>query len=105
MINSHLLSSAQTISHRSVMDNTYSALTKRVREALLAQWPGLLPTPGYYHHLPTLNPLPFIGLSMFIAWRIHEMRAGKSYLAAHHTWRSSDADTSCPPCGLEPVTF
>jgi len=33
------------------------------------------------------------------------MRAGKSYLAAHPTWRSPDADTSCPRCGLEPETF
>jgi len=33
------------------------------------------------------------------------MRAGKSYLAAHLTWRSPDADTSCPHCGLEPETF
>jgi len=33
------------------------------------------------------------------------MRAGKSYLAAHPTWRFPDADTSCPRCGLEPETF
>ena len=33
------------------------------------------------------------------------MRAGKSYLAAHRTWRSPDADTSCPRCSLEPETF
>jgi len=29
----------------------------------------------------------------------------KSYMAAHPTWRSPDADTSCPRCGLEPETF
>jgi len=33
------------------------------------------------------------------------MRAGNSYLAANPTWRSADADTSCPRCGLEPETF
>ena len=33
------------------------------------------------------------------------MRAGKGYLAAHPTWRSTDADTSFPRCGLEPETF
>ena len=33
------------------------------------------------------------------------MRAGKSYLAAHPTWRSHDGDTSCSRCGLEPETF
>jgi len=105
MINSHLISSAPSTLPRSLMDNTYSARKKRVREALLAEWPGLLPTPGYYHHLPALNPRPFMGLGKFIAGRIHQMRAGNSYLAAHPTWRSSDADTSCPRCGLEPETF
>jgi len=104
-INSHLVSSAPSALPWSLMDNTYSALKKRVREALLSEWPGLLPTPGYYHHLAALNPRPFMGLSKFIAGRIHQMRAGKSYLAAHPTWRSPDADTSCPRCGLEPKTF
>ena len=33
------------------------------------------------------------------------MRAGKSYLAAHPTWRSPEADTSCSRSGLEPDTF
>jgi len=105
MINSHLVSPAPSTLPRSLMDNTYSTLKKRVREALLAEWPDLLPPPGYYHHLPALNPRPFMGLGKFIAGRIHQMRAGKSYLAAHPTWRSPDADTSCPRCGLEPETF
>ena len=76
-INSLLISSAPSALPRSLMDNTYSALKKSVREALLAQWPGLLPTPGYYHHVPALNPRPFMGLSRFIAGRIQQMRAGK----------------------------
>ena len=105
MINSHLVSSAPSTLPWSLMDNTYSALKKRVREALLAEWPGLLPIPGYYHHVPTRHPLPFMGLGKFIAGRIHRMRAGKSYLAAHPTWRSPEADTFCPRCGLEPETF
>jgi len=105
MINSHLVSSAPTILPRSLMDNTYSALKMRVTEALLAEWPDLLPTPGYYHHLTALNSRPFMGLGMFIAGRIYQMRAGKSYLAAHPTWRSPDPDTSCPRCGLEPEAF
>ena len=87
------------------MDNTYSSLKKRIREAILAEWPSLLPTPGSYNHLPSLNPRPIMGLGKCIAGRIHQMRAGKSYLAAHLTWRSPDADTSCPRCGLEPETF
>jgi len=105
MINSHLVASAPTILPWSLIDNTYSTLKKRVREALLEEWPGLLPTPGYYHHLPALNPPPVMELGKFIARRIHQMRVGKGYLAAHPTWRSPDADTSCPRCGLEPETF
>ena len=54
---------------------------------------------------PALNPRPFMGLNKFTAGRIHQMRAGKSYLAAHPTWRTPDADTSCPRCSLEPETF
>jgi len=46
-----------------------------------------------------------MGLGKFLAGRIHQMRAGKSYLAAHPTWRSPDADTSSPHCCLEPETF
>jgi len=105
MINSHLVSPAPSTLPRSLMDNTYSALKTRVREALLAEWPELLLPPEYYHHLPAVNPPPFMGLGKFIAGRIHQMRAGKSYLAAHTTWRSPDADTSCPRCGLEPERF
>ena len=77
MINSHLISSAPSALSRSLMDNTYSALKERVSEALLAEWPGLLPTPGEYHHVPALNPQPFMGWSKFIAGRIPQMRAGK----------------------------
>ena len=71
MINSHLVSPALAISPPSLMDNTYSALKKRVREALIEEWPPLFPTPGYYHHLRALNPRPFMGLDKFTAGRVH----------------------------------
>jgi len=87
------------------MDNTYSALKKRVREALREEWASLFPTPGYYLHPPALHPRPLMGLGKVIAGRIHQMRACKSYLATHWTWRSPDANTSCPRSGLEPKTF
>jgi len=105
MINSHLVCPSPTLPPQSLMDNTYSALKKRARETLLAEWASLFPTPGYYLHPPALSPRPFMGLGKFVAGRIHQMRAGKSYLAAHPTWRSPDTDTSCPQCGLEPETF
>jgi len=105
MINSHLVCPAPVLPPQSLMDSTYSALKKRVRETLLAEWTSLFPTPGYDLHPPALNPGPFMGLGKFVAGRIKQMRAGKSYLASHPTWRSSDADTSCPCCGSEHETF
>jgi len=103
-INSHLVFPTRILPPQSLMDSTYSALKKRVGEKLLVEWSSLFPTPGYYRPPPALSPRPFIGLSKFIAGRIHQMTAGKSYLAAHPTWRSPYADTSCPGCGLEPET-
>jgi len=82
MINSHLACTAPSLPPQSLMDNTYSALKKRVREALLTEWASQFPTPGYYLHPPALCPRPFMGLGKFVAGRIHQMRAGKSYLAA-----------------------
>ena len=105
MINSHLVSPSPVLPPQPLMDNTYSALKARVRDALLEDWANLFPTPGYYRHPPALSSRPFMGLGKFVAGRIHQMRAGKSYLAAHPTGRSPDADTSCPRCGLEPETF
>jgi len=105
MINADLVCPTPTLPPQFLMDNTYSALTKRVRETLLAEWASLFPTPGYDLHPPALAPRPFMGLGKFVAGRIHQMRAGKSYLAAHLTWRSPDAGGSCPRCGLEPETF
>jgi len=105
MINSHVVCQTPTLPAQSLMDNTYSALKKRIRETLLGEWASLFPTPGYYLHSPTLFSRPFMGLGKFVARRIHQMRAGKGYLAAHPTWRASDADTSCPRCCLEPETF
>jgi len=105
MINSHLVSPTPILAPQCLMNNTYSALKKRMRETLITEWATLFPTPGYYLHLPMVSPRPFMGLGKFVAGRIHQMRARKSYLAAHPTWRSPDADTSCPRCGLEPETF
>jgi len=51
------------------------------------------------------DPRTFMVITKFIAGRIHQMRAGKCYLAGHPTWRTPEADTSCPRCGLEPETF
>ena len=105
MINSHPVWPTPTLPLLSLMDNTYSALTQRGREKLLAEWASLVPTPGYYLHPPALSPRPFMRLGNFVAGRIHQIRAGKSYLTAHPTWTSPDAATTCPGCGLDPETL
>ena len=66
---------------------------------------SVVPPPAYYHHPLALHPYPFVGLGTFIAGRINQMRAGKSYQAAHPSWRAPEADTSCPRCCLEPESF
>jgi len=60
MINSHVVSPALAVPPQSLMDNTYSTLKKRVREALLHEWARIFPTAGYCHHPPALNSRPFI---------------------------------------------
>jgi len=105
MIYLHLFSPALATPPLSLIDNTYLALKKTLREALLDEWVHLFPTPGYYHHLPALNPRAFMVMSKFMAGRIHQMRACKCYLAAHHTWRNPDADTRGPRSVLDPATF
>ena len=75
MINFHLVCLNPTLPPQSLMDNTYSAVKKRARETLLAEWTSLFQTPGYYLHPPALSPRPFMGLGKFIAGTIHQMRA------------------------------
>ena len=87
------------------MLKTYLALKRRARDALLADWASLHPTPEYYPFQPRLTPDPFMGLDKFVAGRIHQMRAGKSYLAAHPSWWSELPDHTCPRCAPAPETF
>ena len=102
MINAHLVPKVSALlPPQSLITSTYSALKKWVREALIEDWLQLLPPPAYYHHAPALHPRSFMGLGKFMAGRIHQMRAWKSYPAAHPSWRAPEADTSCPPFGLE----
>ena len=66
-----------------LMARTYTALRQRAPLKLLDRWSEDFPAPSYYPYLPRLTPHPFMGLDKFIAGRIHQMRSGKSYLAAH----------------------
>ena len=87
------------------MLKTYRALKRRARDALLEDWRTLDPTPDYYPYAPRLTPHPFMGLDKFVAGRIHQMRAGKSYLAAHPSWWSQLPNDTCPRCASAPESF
>jgi len=84
---------------------TSRIIMQAIPTRVITEWAALFHTLGYYLHPPALSPRPFMCLGKFIAGRIHQMRAGKGYLAAHPTWRSPDADTSCLRCGWEPESF
>ena len=87
------------------MLRTYLALKQRARDALLDDWVTLHPTPDYYPYSPRLTPHPFMGLDKFVAGRIHQMRAGKSYLVADPSWWNELPNDTCPRCSLEPESF
>ena len=83
---------------------SYSRLKLRAKRLLLSDWSAAR-APPYYPDPPSTRPHPFMGLGKFVAGRIHEMRSGKSYLAAHPSWGDPDADKSCPLCSEAPQTF
>jgi len=87
------------------MTSAYKALKGRTRLLLLEEWRPLAPPPSYYKFPLSLTPYPFMGLGKFIAGRIHQMRAQKSYLAAHPSWSNSHIPKHCPMCGEEEETF
>jgi len=74
---------------------SYTRLKLRAKLLLLSDW-SATPAPQYYPYPPSTRPHPFMGLGKFVAGRIHQMRSGKGYLAAHPSWEDPDADTSCP---------
>jgi len=83
---------------------SYARLKLRAKLLLLSDWYAT-PAPPYYPYLPSTRPHPFMGLGKFVAGRIHQMRSGKGYLAAHPSWEDPDADMSCPLCSEAPQTF
>jgi len=83
---------------------SYTRLKLRAKQHLRSDWSDT-PAPPYYPFPPSTRPYPFMGLGKFVAGRIHQMRSGKGYLAAHLLWGNPDADTSCPLCSEAPQTF
>ena len=83
---------------------SYARLKLRAKQILLSDWSST-PAPAYYPYPPSTRPHPFMGLGKFVAARLHQMRSGKSYLAAHPAWGDPGADKSCPLCSEAPQTF
>jgi len=88
-----------------LMKRTYQARRARTRDMLLQDWATDVPTPPYYEYPPSLSPHPVMGLGKFVAGRIHQMRAAKSYLAAHPSWFDENANLTCPRCETESESF
>jgi len=105
LANATLLPEQASLPPHDTMTNAYKALKGRTRLLLLEEWRRLAPPPLYYTFPLSLTPHPFMGLGKFIAGRIHQMRAQKSYLAAHPSWSSLDVPKHCPRCGEEDETF
>ena len=84
---------------------TWSALKAKVMLSLSEEWVSW-PLPAYYSFTPSLSPHPFMGLPKFLAGRLHQMRSGKSYLAAHRPdWCQNPVLPTCPRCSSGEETF
>ena len=60
-------------------------------------------TPGITYP-PSLTPHLFMGRSKVTTGRIHQMRAGKSYLAKPPSWSNRDSPSLCSRCRAAPQT-
>jgi len=85
--------------------DSFTALKKESRAILLLHWTSLAHPPPDYAYFPSLTPHPFMGLPKFLAGRPHQMRSGKSYLAAHPSWYNRDTPSTCPRCRKAAETF
>jgi len=83
---------------------SFTRLKQRAKQLLLSDW-STTSAPLNYPYPPSTRPHPFMGLVMFVAGRIHQMRSGKCYLTAHPLWDNPDADRSYPLCFEAPQNF
>jgi len=105
LIRSSLLPDLPPLPPEQIMRSAYLALICKARAIMMDHWRTFQPTPTYYAFPLSLTPPPFMGLGKFMAGRIHQMRAQKSYLAAHPSWFNMDTSCICPLCGDEQETF
>ena len=83
LLNSLLLPDLPPLPPDDVMKPSYSSNKAKARLPMLDSWWLSHPPPPYnsFHLAPA--PHPFMGLGKFVAGRIHQLWAQKSYLAAH----------------------
>ena len=105
MINSLLLPDLPPLPDDATMSAAYRALQRKARSLMLEHWRSFSPVPVYYTFPLSLSPHPFMGLGKFMAGRIYQMRAQKSYLAVHPSWFDLAPSKLCPLCGDEQETF
>jgi hypothetical protein len=75
------------------------AITKTQALAeLRRRWISSFPVPEYYTFPLQLQPHPWMKLDKFTSGRFHQLRAQKSYLAAHQSWYNNRLSTRCPRC-------
>jgi len=85
---------------------TSHALRTPLIQSLLADWLDISPPlPLSYPYWACLTPHAFTGLRQFICGRIHQMRTGASYLAAHTFWRNRNSSTLYPFCEEDDESF
>ena len=105
MINSLLLPDLPPLPDDATMSAAYRALHRKARSLILEHSRSFSPVPANYTFPLSLSPHPFMGLGKFMAGRIHQMRAQKSFLAAHPSWFDLSPSKLYPLCGDEQETF
>ena len=76
-----------------------------VRKIMHQKWVDELYLQYYEYRPPYRECWNFMTLPKFMARRVNQMRANKSYLNAQTDWSNQDRDHTCPRCGQESETF
>ena len=80
IINSLLLPDLPPLPDDATMSAAYRALQRKARSLMVEHWHFFSQVLVFYTFPLSLSPHPFMGLGKFMAGRIHQMRAQKSYL-------------------------
>ena len=105
MINSLLLPDLPPLPDDATVSAAYRPLQRKAPSLMVEHWRSFSSVPAYYTFPLSLSPHPFMGLGKFMAGRIHQMQAQKSYLAAHPSWFDPSPSRLCPLCGDQQETF